>query len=166
MQGKRFGVLFVCHGNICRSPAAEGAFLHAVRELSLSHAFLIDSCGTSREHIGDTPHPLTIQIARNRKIHLDSKARQFHRKDFDQFDYILAMDQMNHYNLKALAESNEEKEKILLFRQFDPLVDKNQKPPDVPDPYYGGKASFQEVQEIAERSGKGLLDWLRKKHNL
>lgn len=161
MKFKKIGVLFVCLGNICRSPAAEGAFKHVVAERDLKEFFHIDSCGTAGYHIGEPPHELTQKVARERGIILNHKARQFTREDFEKFDYILAMDQSNYNHLLNLAKTEEQRRKIHKFRKFDPQVSGQ---PDVPDPYYGSLAAFEHVQDIVMRSSVELLDYLIEKY--
>ncbi|MCB1160776.1 MAG: low molecular weight phosphotyrosine protein phosphatase [Leptospiraceae bacterium] len=157
MEKKR--VLFVCLGNICRSPAAEGAFTDLVQKSKLESKFIIDSAGTGEWHIGELSHPNTRKTAKKRGIELIHRARLFTRDDFDKFDYILAMDSSNLSNILAMARNEEDKKKVFKFRRFDPEVEGE---PDVPDPYYGGLQGFSNVQEICERTSKGLLDWILK----
>jgi len=155
----RLRVLFVCHGNICRSPAAEGAFKHLIEERNLQSRFLVDSAGTSSFHIGERPHPDTRKAAREKGITLTSLARQFEVDDFARFDVILAMDHKNLNDILRLAESDADRKKVILFRSLDPTYD-GKTPPDVPDPYYDGYTEFQNVQEIVMRTSEFLLDRL------
>lgn len=163
-QIKKIGVLFVCLGNICRSPAAEGAFLDLVEKNELSEFFHIDSCGTGNYHIGELPHETTRLVAASRGITLTHKCRQFTSKDFDRFDYILVMDKNNLFNVLRLTENPEHHQKVIKFRKFDPHI--KGEPPDVPDPYSNPISSFEYVQDIVERCSASLLDHLQKKHNL
>ena len=164
MQIKKVRVLFVCLGNICRSPAAEGAFLDLVEKSELMEFFHIDSCGTGNYHIGELPHETTILVAESRGIKLMHKCRQFIAKDFDRFDYILVMDKNNYFNVTRLTENPNHKEKVIKFRKFDPHI--KGEPPDVPDPYSGPISSFEYVQDIVERCSASLLAYLIEKHNL
>jgi protein-tyrosine phosphatase len=107
VQIKKVRVLFVCLGNICRSPAAEGAFLDLVEKSELMEFFHIDSCGTGNYHIGELPHETTILVAESRGITLTHKCRQFIAKDFDRFDYILVMDKNNYFNVRHAAQERE-----------------------------------------------------------
>jgi protein-tyrosine phosphatase len=152
-------VLFVCHGNICRSPAAEGAFKHLIRERGLQSRFLVDSAGTSSFHVGERPHPDTRRAAREMGIELDSLARQFRVEDFDRFDWIFAMDHNNLSDLLSMARNDADRKKVMLFRTFDPQRESDPVP-DVPDPYYGGYSGFREVQQIVMRTAEKLLDFL------
>jgi protein-tyrosine phosphatase len=160
MNGKEpLRVLFVCHGNICRSPAAEGAFKHLIRERGLQSRFIVDSAGTSSFHVGERPHPDTRRAAREMGIELDSLARQFRVEDFDRFDWIFAMDHNNLSDLLSMARNDADRKKVMLFRTFDPQRESDPVP-DVPDPYYGGYSGFREVQQIVMRTAEKLLDFL------
>lgn len=138
-------VLFVCLGNICRSPLAEAVFNHKVRESKFE--FQSDSCGTGAYHIGHQPDPRTIKTAERNGIAIDHFARQLNAQDLLDFDYIVAMDESNHSNILRLPDAGRYKHKIVMMRDFDP-VGKG----DVPDPYYGTMNDFQEVFEILDRS--------------
>jgi len=145
-------VLFVCLGNICRSPAAEAAFLHLVKEAGREAEFAVDSAGTGAWHIGDRADSRMRQAGRRRGIEVTSIARQVEPEDFDRFDHILAMDATNLRELRRLAPP-EHRGKIRLFRDLDPEGAGE----DVPDPYYGDAASFDEVLDIVTRTGRVLL---------
>lgn len=146
-------VLFVCLGNICRSPVAEGIFREKVKERGLSSDFEIDSCGTAAYHIGQEPDIRSAENALANGLVLNHFGRQFSTDDFERFDYIIAMDSSNLRKLQAL-EHNRRGYELVLMRNFDSLGI-NQ---DVPDPYYGGENGFQEVFDILDRSTEGLLD--------
>jgi protein-tyrosine phosphatase len=164
-ENKSISILFVCHGNICRSPAAEGTFKHLVNKKGLSQLFKIDSAGTASYHTGEQPHTTTVNVAGKRGITLDHRARQFKKKDFDEFDYILTMDQINHEDI--VRQSNGAiKALVMKFRYFDPVVKNRSIPPDVPDPFYGGKDGFEGVQDIMDRTAEGLLNWIMDTHHL
>ncbi|MCB1308876.1 MAG: low molecular weight phosphotyrosine protein phosphatase [Leptospiraceae bacterium] len=162
-RNNTIGVLFVCLGNICRSPAAEGTFRHLVSAAGLEKYFHIDSCGTSAYHIGEPANANSRRVAKKRGFDLHSRARQFHRADFQKFDYILAMDRSNYADLMRLAESGPDKERVHMYRKFDPEVHTED---SVPDPYYGGPEGFEEVQDIVLRTGENFLTYLRENHNL
>ncbi len=152
-----YQVVFVCLGNICRSPTGEGLFQHLVNERGLEHYFVIDSAGTAAYHVGEPANSKSRMIAKERGVELHSKARQFSPSDFGIFDLIIAMDKENKKNILALAGSDADKNKVMLMRDFDP------KPGDgnVPDPYYGGLDGFVSVFDIVKRSCASLLDQLQ-----
>ncbi len=141
-------VLFVCLGNICRSPLAEGLAIKLAEELGISDQVSFDSCGTGNYHIGELPDSRTRNNAEQNGLKLTSRARQFEKKDFRAFDHILVMDAANLSNIKKIDMTNQFSAKIQLMRDFDPQF----KGEDVPDPYFGGEKGFQEVYEILNRS--------------
>ena len=152
-------VLFVCMGNICRSPTAEGVFRRLVRDEGLDDEIEIDSAGTGGWHVGEPPDARATEAARRRGIDLDGAARQFSADDFDRYDLILAMDEENRRDLLALAPDEDAREKVRLFREFDPASDGGDL--DVPDPYFGGEQGFEHVLDLTEAAARGLLDDLR-----
>jgi protein-tyrosine phosphatase len=156
-------VLFVCLGNICRSPTAEGVFRHLVDNEGVAKSVEIDSAGTGAWHAGESPDRRATEAARARGVKLTGKARKAVRADFDRYDYILAMDLDNLDNLRALAPNEAAKDKLRLFRSFDPAS-----PPDaeVPDPYYGGVSGFDDVFDICYAAARGLLAHLCAEHGL
>ncbi len=146
-------VLFVCLGNICRSPLAEGLAIKISAELGISDQVTFDSCGTGNYHIGELPDERTRKNAKQNGLELTSQARQFDKKDFREFDYILAMDSANLSNIKKIDMTNQFDKIMGLMRDYD-LEFKGQ---DVPDPYFGGEQGFQEVYNIIERSVRQFL---------
>jgi protein-tyrosine phosphatase len=135
-------VLFVCLGNICRSPLAEGLFLQHVVEQNLAHQFMVDSAGTASYHLGELPDKRTREVAlRISNLKLTHKARQFKTSDFLTFDYIVAMDKSNLQNIMKLKPDNS-KATVLLMRHFDTMI---QNEDAIPDPYYGTESDFEEV---------------------
>jgi protein-tyrosine phosphatase len=148
-------VLFVCLGNICRSPTAEGVFRDRAARQGL--AVVIDSAGTAAYHTGELPDPRTRKAALARGVELTHRARQVAPSDFERFDWLLAMDRQNHEDLLARAP-REHRAKVRLFRSFDPTAPASA---EVPDPYYGGPSGFEEVLDQCERAADGLVEFLR-----
>jgi protein-tyrosine phosphatase len=148
-------ICFVCLGNICRSPTAEGIMIQLVKDSGLTNQISIDSAGTSAYHIGEPADPRSRAAAKNHHISLPSRARQFKAGDFERFDYVVAMDQSNQKNLIRMAHSKTDREKIVLLRNFD---SKSTKDSDVPDPYYGGPNGFETVFQICLAGCDGLLN--------
>jgi len=147
-------VLFVCLGNICRSPLAEGIFRQMTKSRGLENEILCDSCGTSNYHIGSEPDERTRANANVNGVKLYHKARQFKASDFEEFDYIMPMDASNFRNITVFPQAKTTKATLQLMREYDP----EGKGLDVPDPYYGGEQGFQEVFDILNRSCASLLD--------
>ena len=155
-------VLFVCLGNICRSPLAEGLFREKVRSRGLDDVFHIDSSGTGDYHIGELPDPRTRANAEENGLELTSRARQFHPGDYEEFMYIIPMDSSNRNNIHSLDPEGRYRDKVILMRYFDP----ENREADVPDPYFGGKDGFQNVFTILDRSTENFLEWLIDRHGL
>lgn len=154
-------VLFVCLGNICRSPLAEGIFRQKVNKRGLADQFKIDSCGTAAYHIGEHPDKRSVANAKKNGVEYDHLGRQFNTKDFYEFDLILAMDEYNYADIESL-KPKDAKATLKMMRSYDALE------PDanVPDPYYGGEDGFQEVFDILDRSTEELLDELTAQYQL
>lgn len=150
-----YKICFVCLGNICRSPTAEGIFQYLVDERGLSDFFEIDSAGTSAYHVGESANSNSQRTAKKHGVTLHSKARQFRASDLDSFDLILAMDDSNYANIMRLA-SDKHEDKVGRMRDYD------SKPGDgqVPDPYAGGIDGFENVFQIVKRSCEELLNEL------
>lgn len=159
----RIGVLFVCLGNICRSPLAEAVFRALVAREGLQDRFRIDSAGTSNYHEGESPDPRTVQVARNRGVEVGHSARQVRPDDFDTFDYVLAMDRENLRRLERVRERNGGGAEPRLLRSFDGDADAHA---EVPDPYFGGDGGFEKVQDMVERACEGLLAHVREAHGI
>jgi len=154
---KKIRVLFVCLGNICRSPLAEAIFKDKLKKKGLDSYFEVDSCGTANYHVGDSPDSRTIANAKKNGVTIDHCGRQFIADDLNGFDFILAMDKSNYQNILRLLKDKEHESKVMLMREFDT----SGKGKDVPDPYYGGEKNFQEVFEILNRSTENFITHVR-----
>jgi protein-tyrosine phosphatase len=156
---KSVHVNFVCLGNICRSPTAQGVFQKRVDEEGLTHRIIVDSCGTGSFHVGEKPDSRTIKAAAKRNYDLSVlRARQFRPDDFNRFDYILAMDRMNLGNLKAMAPKHYSGH-LGLFLEFG----KQRTYTQVPDPYYENETGFDLVLDLVEDASLGLLHDIKKR---
>lgn len=149
-------LLFVCLGNICRSPTAEGVMRSLVCEAGLEESIELDSAGTGAWHVGSPPDARAVAAARARGIELDGSARQVRRDDFDDFDLVLAMDRSNMRELRQLANGGRGRAKVRLLREFDPASGAGEDP-EVPDPYYGAAGGFDEVLDLVQAACAGLL---------
>ena len=150
-------VLFVCMGNICRSPTAEGVFRHRVQAAGLAEHFLIDSAGTHGYHVGEAPDARSTEFAARRGYDLSTqRSRKVAARDFEEFDHLLAMD---HDNLRLLKAScpPQHQHKLALFMQHA----RNSDSDVVPDPYYGGPHGFDQVLDYIEDAADGLIAALR-----
>ncbi|MDQ3604985.1 MAG: low molecular weight phosphotyrosine protein phosphatase [Gemmatimonadota bacterium] len=156
MTDDRTRVLFVCLGNICRSPLAEAVFRRQVGERGVEQRFEIDSAGISAYHIGSPPDARSAQVARARGVEVSGSARQLAADDLRRFDYIIAMDAENLAEIERLRTRAGGAARVHRLREWDPRRDGS----DVPDPYYGGARGFEEVHDIVERSCAALLDHL------
>lgn len=161
MQNKdNVAVLFVCMGNICRSPTAQGVFRKLVREEGMAQSIEIDSAGTHAYHVESPPDRRAQATAVSRNIDLsDLRGRQVETEDFHRFDYILAMDNENLAILNELCPAGTE-DKLCLFMDFAPDYGMS----EVPDPYYGGDRGFDQVFDMIEEASKGLLADIRQRH--
>lgn len=154
-------VLFVCLGNICRSPLGEGIFKYLIEEEGLNDVIKVDSCGTSAYHIGELADKRMREVAFSHGVRLTSRARQLKKEDELEYDYIIAMDESNYQNILKKFEipiCNS----LYLMREFD----ENNQSINVPDPYYGGIAGFEEVYQIVYRSSVKLLNKIKQDHGL
>ena len=148
-------ILFVCLGNICRSPTAEGIMIDLIQERGLSQYCTVDSAGTAAYHVGESADPRSQKTANSHGVTLPSKARQFRASDFDEFDFIFAMDKSNLRSLQQ--EYKGQAQNLFLFRDWNSKEKKNL---DVPDPYYGGPNGFDEVFELCRSTCECILDRL------
>ncbi|MBM3359604.1 MAG: low molecular weight phosphotyrosine protein phosphatase [Betaproteobacteria bacterium] len=155
---KQVKVLFVCMGNICRSPMAEGVFRHYTAQAGLDARVVADSAGTHDYHIGEPPDPRAQRAASRRGYDLSTlRGRQVSRRDFSEFDYLLAMDEVNFGELKRLCPAEHaHKLRLLMDYAAEPAAR------EVPDPYYGGPQGFERVLDLVEQAAQGLLRHLRR----
>ncbi|HKG39462.1 MAG TPA: low molecular weight protein-tyrosine-phosphatase [Conexibacter sp.] len=153
-------ILFVCLGNICRSPTAEAVMARLVAEAELEHAIELDSAGTGAWHVGSPPDERATAAAAGRGIEMRGSARQVTAEDFETFDLLLAMDAENHRNLRDAAPGPAAAAKVRMLREFDP-ASSTAANLDVPDPYYGGNDGFDRVLDLVEAACAGLLVELR-----
>jgi protein-tyrosine phosphatase len=152
-------VLFVCLGNICRSPTAEGVFRKLAAEADLLDMIEIDSAGTHAYHIGEPPDARAQAAARRRGVDLSSlRGRQALASDIERFDYVLAMDRENFENLLAICPTGFE-HRVRLLMEFAPARPED----EVPDPYFGGPNGFDRVLDMVEEAARGLLEDIRRR---
>jgi protein-tyrosine phosphatase len=156
----RVRLLFVCMGNICRSPTAEAVMARELRAAGLEDRVELDSAGTGSWHVGEPPDPRSTSAAARRGVTLHGAARQVAPQDFERFDLVVAMDRQNHDALQRLAPDAAARDKVRLLREFDPeAVAAGDL--DVPDPYYGAGDGFARVLDVVEAGCEGLLRTLR-----
>jgi protein-tyrosine phosphatase len=149
-------ILFVCMGNICRSPSAEGVFRHVLAKRAPQLQVDIDSAGTHDYHVGEAPDVRAVAAARRRGIDISSlRARRVATEDFERFDLILAMDEDNLRELQGRVQAAH-RDRIRLMMEYAPGVGRR----DVPDPYYGGEQGFEDVLDLLEEAADGLIDEL------
>ncbi|HKE44499.1 MAG TPA: low molecular weight protein-tyrosine-phosphatase [Steroidobacteraceae bacterium] len=150
-------ILFVCLGNICRSPTAEAVLRDLLSREAPELAVEVDSAGLGSWHIGEPPDERALAAARRRGLDMSRlRARQVASEDFARFDFILAMDRTNLADLRRRAPA-QYRERVRLFLEFAPDLDVD----EVPDPYYGSEAGFEEVLDLAEQAARGLLSFIR-----
>lgn len=159
---KKINVLFVCMGNICRSPTAEGVFTQLVQDKNLAHCFSIDSAGTHAYHVGNPPDARAQRAALNRGVDISHlRGRKVTFGDFEDFDFILAMDNDNH-SILMQACTLQHQHKIYYFLNFAPQLNIH----EVPDPYYGGEQGFERVLDMIEAASEGFLKHLQESKRL
>jgi protein-tyrosine phosphatase len=153
-------LLFVCLGNICRSPTAEGLMRALLGDAGLDGSVELESAGTGAWHLGSPPDARASAVASERGVALDGAARQVEADDFERFDLLLAMDRENRGALLRIAPTPESRAKVRLLREFDP-ASLAADDLDVPDPYYGAPGGFEEVFDIVQAACEGLLERIR-----
>jgi protein-tyrosine phosphatase len=159
----RIGVLFVCLGNICRSPLAEAVFRDLVERAGVGDRFDIDSAGTTAYHAGESPDARTVEVAARRGVRVRHAARQIEPSDFARFDYVVVMDTSNLAKVERLAERVRPDAEVHLLRAFDSQASADL---EVPDPYFGGARGFEDVHDMIERACRGLLEHVRSEYAL
>ncbi len=150
-------VLFVCLGNICRSPSAEAVFKHLVGKKGEDGNYFIDSAGTSAWHAGEKADARMKRHAKKRGVELTSLSRKFVPEDFERFDYIIAMDRENMDDLKRMARDKNDLDKLYMMTDFSQKFSYH----EIPDPYYGGNEGFELVLDLLEDANRGLLDYIK-----
>ena len=159
---EKISVLFVCLGNICRSPAAEALFIKQIKERGILDRFIVDSAGTGSWHVGKKADSRMRLAAKDREIFITSKARQICKNDFQKFNYILTMDNSNYNNVMSLKnrELISNNCKVMKIQEFANSFHEK----EVPDPYFGGEEGFDYVLDILTDSLSGFLDYIFKNH--
>ncbi|OHX65901.1 low molecular weight protein-tyrosine-phosphatase [Flammeovirga pacifica] len=155
-MSNKINILFVCLGNICRSPLADGLMVHAIEQRGLDIYFSIDSAGTYAGHAGNRADERMRRTASSHGVELHSIARQFVKADFDLFDHIVVMDDSNYSNVERLAKNDNDRNKIFKLRSYD----NQQSNKDVDDPYYGGMQGFENCFSVVNESVNNFLDFL------
>ena len=149
-------VMFVCLGNICRSPIAEAVFNHLSNEMGVAKKYYADSSGTSAFHVGADPDPRMAVTAEKQGVFMDHRAQQFQKEHFEKFDLIFAMDKSNYEDIISQTQNAKLRQKVHMLREFDPEASSSKA--DVPDPYYrGGMGAFDDVYNIVSRSCSEVL---------
>ena len=150
-------IVFVCLGNICRSPLAEGVFRHLVRHRGLEARFVIDSAGTTAYHEGDPPDARSVAVARTRGVVVTGRSRPLRRIDLNRFDYVIVMDSENLAAVERLRGAARPRAVVKRLLEFDPDSSADL---DVPDPYFSDSNGFEYVHDLIERACTHLLDWI------
>ncbi|WJW76786.1 low molecular weight protein-tyrosine-phosphatase [Thiohalobacter sp. IOR34] len=159
---KEVRVLFVCMGNICRSPTAQGVFARLLEQEGLADRVHVDSAGTHAYHVGNPPDERAQEAALQRGVDLaGQRARKVSEEDFREFDYVIAMDSSNYEDLQAICDPDYA-DRLHRFMDFAPGIDET----EVPDPYYGGRQGFNRVLDLIELAAAGLLETIRQRHGL
>lgn len=160
MKTKKIKVLFVCLGNICRSPLAEAIFKHKISKKGFGHVVEAHSCGTANYHVGDSPDHRTMANAKKNGVEIDHVGQQLSLQHLEEYDFILAMDRSNHTNILKLEGANKHIRKIFMMRSFESASQQL----EVPDPYYGSEHDFQQVFDILDHSMELFIQHLEKEH--
>ena len=162
MGCNRISVIFVCLGNICRSPLAEAIFRQKLKKAGLEDKINCSSAGTAHWHIGEQPDPRTLEIAGIHGVPINHKGNQLKPAQYGEYDYFIAMDRDNFQDIKSNLKHAPFEAKVYLMREFDNRKSRL----DVPDPYYGDMEDFEEVFAILEESCNNFIQFLNAEHNL
>lgn len=162
MKSGKHTVLFICLGNICRSPAAEGIMKSLVKKEGMSDDFFIDSAAIGSWHIGQLPDSRMRKCGAEHGYRFDSHARQFQKSDFQHFDLIVVMDNENYRAITSMASSQADKDKVVRIADY---LTHHREYTTVPDPYYGDYSDFELVIELLEDACQGLLDSIKEKNS-
>ena len=162
MKGNKIRVIFVCLGNICRSPLAEAIFMHKVKKAGLESEITCSSAGTAHWHIGEPPDTRTIEVAGNHGVPINHRGNQLKPADYNEFDYFIAMDRDNYRDIRMILKNMKDGPSVHMMREFD-----NKKSLlDVPDPYYGDMEDFENVFRILDESCDNFIEFLKEEHKL
>ena len=153
---KIFKVMFVCLGNICRSPAAQAVLEHRLGSGDLRDRVIVESSGTDAYHTGEQSDSRMRRTAASHGVAIDHRSRRLTRGDISGYDLILTMDSSNQRTVLSMCQTDEERSRVRQYRDFDPVG-----PGDVPDPWYGGSEGFETVWDILERTTDGIIDFIR-----
>ena len=162
MKGNKINVIFVCLGNICRSPLAEAIFKQKLKKAALEDKITCSSAGTAHWHIGEQPDMRTIEVAGNHGVPVDHKGNQLKPGQYSDYDYFIAMDRDNYQDIRSNRKSIPADSKVFMMREFDI----NNSGLDVPDPYYGDMEDFEHVFEILDESCDNFIEFLKTEHHL
>lgn len=151
IENEKISILFICMGNICRSPLAEGVFIHKANQRGVADKFIVDSAGTGGWHVGELPDPRAREVAAKYGIELPSRSRQVTKKDLKRFTFLVCMDEANRKNLQKIGIPEQ---RISLLLEADP----NCKIHEVPDPYYGGEDGFEAIYSLIDSACEALIE--------
>jgi len=165
MANSSIRICFVCTGNVCRSPLAEAVLRHELERRGIADRFEIDSAGTDAYHVGEPADPRMRRVAADRGVRISHRSRDFRAHELQSFDFVYAMDAGHERQLSRFARTDDERERIRLFRDFDPVTS-DRYFPDVPDPWYGDMDGFERVYDIVSRTCSQIADELARDHGL
>jgi len=155
---KQLHIMFVCSGNICRSPLAHRLFEKKAEERGIASRFFVESSGTDAYHVGDQADARMRRTAKRHGLELNHLSRQMHREDLEEYDLIFVMGDNHRRSIARMAREERELRGVHLFREFDPGIPGNGSVPEVPDPWYGEMDGFEDVWQIVDRTCEVILD--------